>query len=878
MRIVITDPFPTAPAEIPAGLTVITPHRNAANELNVACETLEKLARETLHRNELKVLPKLRSRYLLKRVIKSVLSSTDPAPYAARINETLTTILRTRIDTDDLMQFGSPRVTDLAKIVIGYREELANIAAVDDEEILIRASRLGPDTIPLLIWGHFRARHEEIEFIDAAAGDGSILYLPCGDDAVFQTNRRWADWLEMRGWTKQNSEQGEDDRSGAALARKFFGISGEVPAPALKFENIDAEVRGVLGRCKRLIADGTPAHRIAIVSRKPENFAPAFASVAAEFGMPIQIHRRIPALHTSFGEFLRLLLETIENSMPFEETVRLLMHRFGPGVSSETLEKARQEHFSGLDKWAEAGIDTSFFAPPEQQTLKGWLGYIDRVFESFRVEARTAADSAEMNAREAFFSEMRTLSQLEAERRFSFSQFRAICLEALWETAVPFSTSRAGVELLGPESIFGSSFDHLFVIGLAEGHFPAHAVDNPAVDFYERKRLAQHGIEFEEAAEVGRWESLAFCLSLLAAKRGVTLSFAEMGSGGELLKSPFFDRLGLEPAFVQEKPFAASPEERRAFLLTAAGDTDGVLEDARRRFAIEKNREVGTVYDEYDGIAGIAIDAAKRSWSVSQFTQFGQCSFRWFAQRLLNLAEPDELEPALDFAHRGSFYHKVIELATLSALDAPDQRTAILEALEAAFRAAEEDPDVELPAYTNWELQADEHLRTLERAIKADDFLPEGSTIIAAEKKFETTWLGLRLTGWIDRIDRLGGKLIAIDYKTSSVKPNGAKDETGKLKIDVQIPVYAEVALRALYPKGNVGDSNYYSLTKAKKLPAGRDNTIERVAELVKKIKGRLAAGAFPIDPDSRNEACKYCDFTAVCRKGHRLERKTWNE
>ncbi|MBK6751623.1 MAG: PD-(D/E)XK nuclease family protein [Acidobacteria bacterium] len=82
--------------------------------------------------------------------------------------------------------------------------------------------------------------------------------------------------------------------------------------------------------------------------------------------------------------------------------------------------------------------------------------------------------------------------------------------------------------------------------------------------------------------------------------------------------------------------------------------------------------------------------------------------------------------------------------------------------------------------------------------MKSVEFIGDGARVIGLEQKFEETWNGFRLIGYIDRVDETRDGLIAIDYKTSSVAPKGAKDESGKLTVDVQIPLYSNVALKTL--------------------------------------------------------------------------------
>lgn len=47
------------------------------------------------------------------------------------------------------------------------------------------------------------------------------------------------------------------------------------------------------------------------------------------------------------------------------------------------------------------------------------------------------------------------------------------------------------------------------------------------------------------------------------------------------------------------------------------------------------------------------------------------------------------------------------------------------------------------------------------------------------------------------------------------------------------------------------------------------------LVDLVNKMHGLLKAGNFAVDPDVDGNACKYCEFDVMCRKGTRLARKT---
>ena len=180
-----------------------------------------------------------------------------------------------------------------------------------------------------------------------------------------------------------------------------------------------------------------------------------------------------------------------------------------------------------------------------------------------------------------------------------------------------------------------------------------------------------------------------------------------------------------------------------------------------------------------------------------------------------------------------------------------------------------------MPDLPNWEVERKEHISDLRKAILAPDFIYEGASVVDTEREFKAEWMGFRLKGFIDRVDDTADGLIAIDYKTSSVVPKGAKDAAGSLKVDVQIPLYANIALKALYPDGNYGNSLYYSLTKGKVLRTEQEGDMKKVEELGQRITELLETGSFPVDPDKDWGACTYCNFAGVCRKGPRLRRKS---
>ncbi len=858
---------------------VITPHRAAAAALKVPYNSLPRLARAELRKNGLEVIPALEGRHILKQTASRILTGADTSSLVSSLGHILATTLRTGIDVDSLIERGSPRVSDLARIIKAYRAELLQKGFIDRSELLWWAANSRPEPLLLYIYGHSRARKEEIFFINAIAGDNSELVLPIQpDDDAFAVNREWAEWLRSRKWTLKNFSEGPEDphsSEGQYLASTFSGgLHFGQPPSATKYSNIEAETRGILASAKQRILDGAKAQDIAIVARDQDLYAPVIEAIAAEYGVPVRIQHKVKLASTMFGGFVQLVMDAFALDMSYEVTARMLMHPYGMGLPPGGWAMARGRRPSNRDEWILTSAPFENLIWPERQPFALWSGLVRTIFQLADVRNKTALHTREILAFNAFNEALTELDQLEGGRPITLKEFSSSLTEILGESMVPFHSNAVGIELHEPNTILGAAYDHLYIIGLAESVFPAAIKENPVLDFFERKTLTKYGIDFEEAAEVARWETLSFYFTLLAGRKSVSFSFPEVIENSERIASPFFDRLGITPERSGVVSVSSREEARSVLLRHDRLLDDNVAIGAREHLRIESLRESASPHDEYDGVIGVRLDPASRTWSASQLTTISQCGFRWFAQRVLRLAPVNEVDLGMDYGKRGIFYHRVLELAVSRAKDAPDIRAATLQHLEEAFAEAEADPEIELPMLSNWQLQRSEHLRAIRKAIEAPDFIVEGASVLGLEQKFEVDWKGLRIMGYIDRVDQTPAGLIAIDYKTSSAVPKGAKDETGRLSIDVQIPLYSNVALRQLYPDGKLGNSIYYSLTKGKKLRSEKPGDFEKLEELIDKLKLAMESGNYAVDPDIDEGACTYCEYELLCRKGPRLERK----
>jgi RecB family exonuclease len=880
-RIVRTSPFPVFPDEISEGTLVVSLGSGAPRGSHFISRSLSSIAGEILAKSGIAVAPRVHGRHMLKQAIYRVAPEADMRSLTSRLRSSLDITLRTGIDPDRLAAIGSPRVRQFGLIAAEYRRILSRSRLIDRSEMLLSASSQVSEKKKILVYGHFRARKEELELIDALAGDGSVYYLPYGDDPIFGINKYVVDQLVGRGW-KPSAEEVEQTEVtvGRQAAARFANISSErAPVTALAFSDIDEEVRSTLSKVKRLIREGTAPQVIAVVARDPNIYSRPISVAADEYGIPVEIQHSIPLENTGLGGFLSILLEAIESDFSFEPTARLTMHPFGPGLGERQIAEARRKRTAGLSRWLEFCPLLALLGDKAERPLSVWSDFLWKVAETLGPRKRAVGQAAEWIAFETLFEAFRSTVRLESDRAVSFEVFAAILREILSEDSVPIRPRRGGVKVLRPEDMVGRTFDHVFVLGLAEGMFPKPPGEDPVIDLYERRVLRkEHNIRFASAADLARWEDLSFYFTLLSAQNQLVLSYPKVIDNAELVPGAFFDRLGIDGEKLEvgrEADHASSVEEvRRLTLRQPVLSFDDVLDKARLNYRVELGRETEPFYDEYDGVIGVPIEPSRRSWSASQITMIGQCAFRWFAGRLLRLSSVEEMETGLDPGTRGRLYHKALEIAVSRSLDASDIRSATLKNLDEAFAEAELDEVVKLPTLPNWEVERREQLTELRKAVESPEFISPEARVVGVEREFEAEWEGFRLRGKIDRIDETSAGLIAIDYKTSGQVPKGAKDASGKLSVDVQIPIYSRVALPRLFPDGDVGTSVYYSLTKGKVLRAEQEGDMERLSDLAGFLRWILSEGSFAVDPDVQEKACTYCDFNTVCRKSPRLKRK----
>jgi ATP-dependent helicase/nuclease subunit B len=458
----------------------------------------------------------------------------------------------------------------------------------------------------------------------------------------------------------------------------------------------------------------------------------------------------------------------------------------------------------------------------------------------------------------ALVSSQTLLASLGAGDAMTWADFMTELRSAVTATVVRGAPGREGrVLVTSVADARGLPHRHVFILGLAEGVFPARLPEDPLYLDTERARLTAHGIPLETAAERADDDSLFYELMSQATQQ-LVLSRPYIKNGAPWPESHLWRavmRLFVAGQVVERLPIAGvvAPSEvaslseaalaaaERLNTLAQAGEAAALLawlddDDERADYwkriragrQIEWRRMSGHhAHDRYSGrlsqpdvIASAAASLGeKKVWSASQLNEFGTCAFRFFAGRMLGLETLREPEDGMTFVHVGTINHDILEhtYKQVSALGwpvAPDYTEDALQLLRhiARDRLREAPEMFGFQPSALWEQEKDIIQRKLEAFVRhdfADNPLQkyaEGARYVhMIESAFgeDLTMeldlgedLGtLRVRGKIDRIDRVGDSAVIIDYKTGGTQISRAELERGR---NFQMMLYMLAAQRLM--------------------------------------------------------------------------------
>ncbi|MEM8505460.1 MAG: PD-(D/E)XK nuclease family protein [Cyanobacteria bacterium P01_D01_bin.1] len=885
----------------------MTSSRLASRAINSKHQSLQDLAHKHIQRQKQVCASPIKAQTMFRQVLPSVSQTNDLLGTARAWMPSVKTLLQScsnlQLSLPDRKcdRELSPQTHELLSAAAHYQTSLHEDGLIDTSELYWRAIDSAPVIQQLLIYGYFQPQAPELAWIDALAAPGSVIFLPLDDAPLFAKTQAAVDWLIQSGWewlqattpSTSRLHTTADAPTNKSLCETFLDSKDIEPpvesAIAYSYGTFESEIRGTLSQVKALRSAGIAEKDIAIVARDERSYGPKLLDIAWEYDLPLRALYATPLVTTRLGAWVTLLLTVVETQFPFEETAKLLSHPLCSNPDSDFWGVARQAHPEGFSAWREIAnnqltVDISNLERVRQSRRRDtWVEWLMDVFRSFSFRSRCARWPRESVAFNNLRKALVEVSKPE-EEQLSWLAFKQQIEDLLESVTVPAQPGRGGVELHSPASMMGGQYAHVFVVGMADSVLPPVVSNDPVLDFFERVSLSNQGIHLPSATDSFQKEALDFYFLLQAATGQLTFSYPKLKDRKEQLPSPYLAQLNIAATTPPELPISSQEELRRSVLSyqleqqksvvegQSSTDIEEVLAAAIRAFEVESHRESAGAANEYDGIIDQPFDYSDWTFSVSQLTNLGQCPFKWFADKVLTLGNPIEADSDLSPSLRGNLYHQVAELLVQAVQENPQLAISDLALLKEKFLEAEK--KIDFPALPAWEMRREDHMRKLATVLRKPDFWPEDAEPVALEEKFKGEWEGFKVTGRVDRIDRTPNGLVLIDYKTSAQRPKGLKDSNGKANIDLQLQLYREAAATEMFPDETVTAAQYFSLTKGKELKLSSKAPQHELPDAIASCKTALNKGHYPVQPDVKRDACRYCDFDLVCRKGSRLTRK----
>lgn len=458
----------------------------------------------------------------------------------------------------------------------------------------------------------------------------------------------------------------------------------------------------------------------------------------------------------------------------------------------------------------------------------------------------------------------------------------------------------------------------VYVIGLVEGEFPRRIGENLYCRDAQRARLDPF---LPTASSARAQEELLFSFTVSRATRSVTLGRHRLDETGKekspsvfieeaqtLFDSPLPDVPGvrtLNRPVVAPAHWTVRSQARRAAAFAHGRHRhfdEGSDPDIAAGQRLYKKRldgpgsqtPVGPGDDTLPESLLAGVKKRVEPFSVKVLETFIACPFRHFGQRLLRLRPPPEF-PALDARLLGIIAHEVL------AIYHRDRRQKNRGgALHALFRKVVK----ENLRIVDIGFDEKQDLDRLEGALRLmvdrqeQQWLAEtGAEPVRFEWSFGTTAAPLEIqydeakepfSGRIDRVDRLGGSLLILDYKLS--KGAIARNDLKRLREGLlpQLPIYIAAVRQAtgepvtgalIEQVKQVRRSGFVSksATAAQALADQGLQVLEEKAfnELIDQALSNLFAlcakirtGRIAADPLVRKETCSVnrCDYYDLCR------------
>jgi RecB family exonuclease/AraC-like DNA-binding protein len=599
----------------------------------------------------------------------------------------------------------------------------------------------------------------------------------------------------------------------------------------------------------------------------PLRHTPLFSLVEAV----IQLHENSDRLRPSntqiryyFRDVQNLLRHPYVNAIAFEESRKLLQE-----ISNDNLVYLNPDFFT--EHYPEGHFLRFLFQPWE--SIPQVIGYYLDLYRELKAaferpsEGRQSAPTIESEYLYRFF----TMTQRLRDRledyslNFDLKIFRRLYKEVIINESIPFTGEPLrGLQVMGMLETRGLDFDHLIVLSVNEGILPSKSASNSFIPYNLRKAFDLPTHEDKDAIYAYHF------YRLLQRATDVTLIYnTENDTFGSGEKSRFIAQL--ESELLQRNRQAKIIHQ----MLTFPSEKETLV-------PIEVPKSA-------DLLEQLKVFATEKGFSPSTLGTYLNCSLQFYYRHLLRLKEKEEPEETMETHTFGKVLHKVMEELyqekvgkMVSATDIESMENRVEPLVEAAFR--------EITKTENFRhgknklllgVIRDLILMLLDRDKESTPLRIEG-----LEQEVETELRtirqpeGIKLKGFLDRVDSVEGHTRIVDYKTGKVSDKLLlKDfeeirDGVKKKREFQLAFYAYLFLRNAEKNAEVRSGIYWVRNLSKGLhllsvgPQAEELDLMALEDFEAEMVNILDEVFDPDVPFRQAEdpsRCRFCAYKVMC-------------
>lgn len=418
-----------------------------------------------------------------------------------------------------------------------------------------------------------------------------------------------------------------------------------------------------------------------------------------------------------------------------------------------------------------------------------------------------------------------------------------------------------GIRVCLPEEMYGTTFAHVYLLGLVEDVWPRAFHPHWIWDLCQRNSVGTN-VKGPSAGEQEQYDHRFFQWAALAGRKEIIFSYPLRGERG---RSTVVSRY--------MRDLLKEVDRQQLYKQKITAPTDAHKSSSNRG---NDSLRLPQFFDPEIPISVTGIDL------------YAKCAFRYFAGRVLSVGESLVRKEGLLPSDIGSIMHQVLRKLIGESIHSPQDLTAKTEAL-----LAEELENYERRygfAGPKWEGQR----RILKRELyefvltEVDGFLHKergeqiaewGFGRLHAEKMdvssnpeplvLQNDSCQVRVTGMVDRIDRSSEGFSVVDYKLST-SPTRRDIEQG---LDLQMALYM-IAYSTHSENKSVPLGGRFAVLR----DPGKGGGIEfdskegfetfqkQVMNLIFELADRMAEGDVMPRPRDISE-CKTCSYRGVCRR-----------